>query len=115
MEKVNALMERYNHFRLDQIHSIEKPADDTIVVTLNVQNDDGEDTHHVKITFNKVKESRLLVNHALAFLDMMSGVSIIKERNLYGFAIGNCPAMLNVLGAPLYIVASEIDIEEIAL
>ena len=46
---------------------------------------------------------------------MMSGVSIIKEHDLYGFAIGACPAMLNVLNAPFYIVASEIDIEEIML
>lgn len=115
MEKINALLEKYNHFRLDQIHSIEKPSEDTIVVTLNVQNDDGEDTHHVKITFKQIKQSRLLVNQALAFLDMMSGISIIKERDLYGFAIGSCPAMLNVLNAPLYITASEIDVEEIEL
>ena len=115
MEKINAVLEKYNHFKLDQFHSIEKPSEDTIVVTLVVQNDDGEDTHHVKVTFNKIKESRLLVNHALAFLDMMSGISILKERDLYGFAIGKCQAMLNIISAPLYIVSSEINIEEIAL
>ena len=115
MEKINALLEKFNYFRLDQFDSIEKPTEDTIRVTLVVQNDDGEDTHQVKLTFNNIKEARLLDNNTLGYLDMMSGVSIIKEHDLYGFAIGACPAMLNVLNAPFYIVASEIEIEEIVL
>lgn len=115
MKEIQALLEKYDYFKMDRFHSIEQPSDDTILVTLLVQNDEGEDTHHVKITFKNVKESRLLVNHALAFLDMMSGVSIIKERDLYGFAIGRCSAMLNVISAPLYVVADTVDFKEEAL
>lgn len=115
MENLNALLEKYDHFRLEQFHSIEKPAEDTIRITLAVQDDYGEETHHVKFTFRKIKNAKLLVNDALAFLDMMSGVTLIKERELYGFAIGDCPAMLNVIHAPFFIVAEEVEAEEIAL
>jgi hypothetical protein len=45
-------------------------------------------------------------------MDTGFGISIIKEHDLYGFALGKGTAMLHVLNAPLYIVASDINIEE---
>lgn len=115
MEEINAILEKFNHFRLEQFESIEKPEEDTIRITLGVQDDFGEDTHKVKITFRGIKNAKLLVNDALAFLDMMSGVTLIQERGQYGFAIGNCPAMLNVTQAPFFIVSEEVEVEEIEL
>jgi hypothetical protein len=41
---------------------------------------------------------------------MMSGVSIIKEHELFGFSIGNCSAMLAVLNAPLFVVAKSVQV-----
>ena len=40
------------------------------------------------------------------------GISIIKEHDLYGFALGSDTAMLHVHTAPMYVIASEISIEE---
>lgn len=115
MEKIQAMLEKYNYFKMDQINAIERPDEDTIVVKMIVQNDDGEDVVAVNLKFNGIKEKRLLVNHALAFLDTMSGISIVYEREHYGFGIGNCPAMLNVISAPLFVVAKALEVEEITL
>jgi len=115
MEQINTLMQKFNHFKDAQFYSLQKPADSTLLVTLIVQNDDGEDTDKVEIEFSNIHDARLLENSMLGFLDMMSGVSIIKEHNLYGFAIGSCDAMLHVQNAPLYIVSSDIKIEESAV
>lgn len=112
MEKINALLEKYKHFKDAQIRSVEQLSDSSKVVTIVIQDDDGEDVSSVKIEFNDIKDSRILQNNVLAFLDMMSGVSIIKEHNLYGFAIGSGSAMLHVQNAPLYIISSEISFQE---
>ena len=114
MEQINKLLEKYDHFKHAQIRHIESPADRSkVIITIVVQDDEGEDLNSVRITFTNVKESRLLQNNVLAFLDMMSGVSIVKEHDLYGFALGSDTAMLHVHNAPLYVIASDISVEEI--
>ena len=113
MEEINALLEKHNKFKYAQIRSIEQLSDDTRTVTIVVLDDDGEeDLHTVKIEFIDIKSSRILQNDVLGYLDMSFGISIIKENNLYGFALGSGTAMLHVHNAPLYIVSSSIKIEE---
>ncbi|HHH20203.1 MAG TPA: hypothetical protein ENK86_06815 [Campylobacterales bacterium] len=116
MEAINALLAKYDDFRDAQFYSITAPSKGTYVVTLAVLDEDGmEATHHVKLTFSGATNVRLLENSMLGFLDMMSGVSIVYERDLYGFAIGRCSAMLNVQSAPLYLIAPNLEIEEVTL
>lgn len=112
MEHIDKILEKYDHFRDAQIRAIDSTSEDSKVVTIVVQDDEGEDLQTVCFTFNDIKESRILVNNVLAFLDMMSGISVIKENDLYGFAVGSGTAMLHVHNAPLYIIASEMSIEE---
>jgi hypothetical protein len=112
MEQINSILEKYNHFKDAQIRSVQSLSDTSKVVTLVVQDEDGEDLHTISIEFKDIKESRILQNSVLAFLDMMSGISIIKEHGLYGFAVGSGSAMLHVHNAPMYIIASDITIEE---
>ena len=112
MEQINSLLEKYNHFKDAQIRSIQPLSDSSKVVTLVVQDDDGEDINSISIEFKDIKESKILKNSILSFMDMGSGISILKENGLYGFAIGSGSAMLHVHSAPLYIVASDISIEE---
>ena len=112
MEKVNSLLEKYDYFRAAQIRSIESTSDSSKVVTFVIQDDEGEDTDIIRIEFKDIKSSKILINSVLSFLDMMGGISIVKENNLYGFALGRDTAMLHVQSAPLYIIASEISIEE---
>ena len=112
MENINILLEKYNYFKDAQIRSIRQLSDSSKVVTLVLQDDDGEDLNSVNIEFDDIKQSRILDGNVLSFLDMMSGISIIKEHDLYGFAIGSGTAMLHVHNAPLFIVASEIKVEE---
>ena len=108
MEKVNTFLEKYDNFKAAQFRRIEQLSDSTKIVTIVIQDDDGEDVESVRIEFNGVSSSNLLVDSVLPFLDMMSGISIIKENNLYGFAVGNHSAMLHIGSAPLYIISSEI-------
>ena len=116
MEEINALLKRYDHFRDAQIHSLQASSDNSYIVTLAVLDEYGmEELCHVKLTFIDFTDVRLLDNHVLSFLDMMQGISIIKERGLFGFAIGSCSAMLTIQNAPLYIISKELKIEEIAL
>jgi hypothetical protein len=112
MEQINDLLEKYDHFKDAQIRSIQTGSDTSKTVTIVVQDDDGEDINTVNLEFIDIKESRILQNSVLPFLDMMSGISIVKEHGLYGFALGSGTAMLHVHNAPLYIVASDINIEE---
>lgn len=113
MEQINSILEKYNHFRDAQIRLIESPADRSkVTITIVVQDDEGEDLNTVRIEFKDIKKSRLLQNSVLPFLDMMSGISIVKEHDLYGFALGSDTSMLHVHNAPLYVIASEIAIEE---
>jgi len=112
MEKINALLEKYNHFKYEQIRSVQHLADGSKVVTLVVQDDDGEDLDTINLEFSDIKDLRILDSSVLSFLDMTSGISIIKENDLYGFAIGSGTAMLHVHNAPFYIVASDLKIIE---
>lgn len=115
MEKINALLTKFDHFRYAEIRSIQAPADASVVITLSLQDEDGEETDRVEVECRGIKEKRLLVNSVLPFLDMMNGISIIRERNQYAFTIGKCDTMLHVLNAPLYVVCDNITIEERAV
>jgi hypothetical protein len=112
MEEINALLEKYNNFKYEQIRSIQHLADGSKVVTLVVLDDDGEDLNTIKLEFSNVKDSKILVDSVLSYMDMTSGITIIKENDLYGFAIGSGTAMLHVHNAPLFIIASDIKILE---
>lgn len=115
MESINTLLEKFNHFKDDQLHSIQKPSDTSLLLTIAVQDDEGDDTHHVKIEFIGLKDAKLLEHAFLPYLDMMSGVSIIKEHGLYGFAVGNSDAMLHVKNSPFFVISEDIKIEEEAV
>ena len=112
MEEIDTLLKKYNNFKYEQLRSIQQLPDGSKIVTLVVQDEDGEDTNTVKLEFNNINDSKILVNDVLSFLDMTSGITLIKENNLYGFAIGNGSAMLQVHNAPLYIIASDVKIIE---
>jgi hypothetical protein len=112
MEKINTLLEKYNNFKDAQIRSIEQLPDSSKLVTIVLQDDDGEDLNSVKLEFSNIYESRILQNSVLPFLDMMSGLTIIKEHDRYGFALGHGTSMVHVQNAPLYIVSSEMKVEE---
>ncbi len=110
MDAIDTLLKKYNNFKYEQIRSIDQLPDSSKVITLVVQDDDGEDTNTIKLEFTNINDSKILVNSVLSYLDMTSGITIIKENNLYGFAIGSGTAMLHVHNAPLYIVSSDIKI-----
>ena len=112
MEQINSLLEKYNNFKDAQIRSIQPLSDSSKVVTIVVQDDDGEDINTIKIEFNNITNSKILANSVLAYMDMGFGISIIKEHDLYGFALGKGTAMLHVHNAPLYIIASDVNLEE---
>ena len=112
MEEINKLLNKYDNFKYEQIRSIEQLPDSRKIVTLVIQDDDGEDLNTVKLEFSNITDSKILVDSVLSFLDMTSGITLIKENNLYGFAIGSGTAMLHVHNAPLFIIASDIKIQE---
>lgn len=113
MEAINTLLQKHNNFKYAQIRSIEQLTDDTRTLTIVVQDNDGEeDLHTIMLEFKDIKNSRILLNEVLGYLDMSFGISIIKENDLYGFALGKGTAMLHVHNAPLFIISSDIKIEE---
>ncbi len=112
MKNINKILEKYKNFKGAQLRSIEQLADSSKIVTLVITDDDEEETNIVKIEFTNINSSKILVNSVLSFLDMMSGITLIKENNLYGFAIGSGTAMVHVHSSPLYIVSSNIVIKE---
>lgn len=113
MEEINTLLKKHNNFKYAQVRSIEQLSDDSRTLTIVVLDDDGEeDLHTIKMEFKGIKNSRILQDNILGYLDMSFGISIIKENNLYGFALGRGTAMLHVHNAPLFIISTDIKIEE---
>lgn len=112
MKDVNIILEKYNNFKAAQLRTIKQLPDSSKILSIVIQDDDGEDINTVNIEFTDIKSSKILVDSVLPMLDMMDGITIIKENNLYGFALGRGTAMLHVHNAPLYIVASNISIQE---
>lgn len=113
MEEIDRILEKYNHFKDTQLRSVENLTETSKVLTIVEQDDEGEDLRTVRITFEDIKESKILINSVLSYMDTGFGITIIKENGLYGFALGSGTAMLHVHNAPLYIVSSEISIEEV--
>ncbi|WP_297441669.1 hypothetical protein [Sulfurimonas sp.] len=111
MKEINDLLEKYNHFKYEQLRSV-KQLPNSKTVTIVVQDDEGEDVNSIDLTFTGISASRILEDGVLSYLDMSSGITLIKEKNLYGFALGKGDTMLHVHNAPLYIVATDIKIEE---
>jgi len=111
MKEIDTLLKKHNNFKGAQIRSVVNLTETSKVVTLVEQDDDGEDIHIVKLTFTGIQSSRILDGSVLSFLDTLSGISLIEENNLYGFAVGSCNAMLNVHNSPMYIVAEGITID----
>ena len=112
MEQISPLLEKYDNFRYAQIRSVQQLANASKIVTMVVQDDDGEDLNTVEIEFKNINDSKILVDSVLSYLDMTSGISLIKENDLYGFAIGSASSMVHVHSAPLFIIASNIKVEE---
>lgn len=112
MDKINTLLEKYDNFKWAQMRSIQQLEDSSKILTLVVQDDDGEDIQTIKIEFKNITHSKILIDSVLPMLDMMGGITLIKENGLYGFALGKGTAMLHVRSAPLYIVAADINIQE---
>ncbi|NOR55853.1 MAG: hypothetical protein GQ531_06565 [Sulfurovum sp.] len=113
MDEINKILEKYNHFKDMQLRTVRNITESSKVLTIVEMDEEGEDLHTVRITFSDIKQSRILVDSVLSYMDTGFGVSIIKENGLYGFAVGSGTAMLHVLNAPMYIVSSEISIEEV--
>jgi len=111
MQEINTLLEKYNNFRGAQIRSVEYISLTERIVTLGDEDEDGEDMYSVKLTFSDIQSSKILEQSVLSYLDMSSGITLIKENGLYGFAIGKGSAMLHVHNAPIYIVAAKIKID----
>lgn len=111
MQEINTLLEKYNNFKGAQIRSVEYISLTERIVTLGDEDEDGEDMYSVKLTFSDIQSSKILEQSVLSYLDMSSGITLIKENGLYGFAIGKGSAMLHVHNAPIYIVAAKIKID----
>lgn len=116
MEKITSLLEKYDTFKDAQLRSLEQPAEDAITLTIAILDEDFmQDVQHVVLKFSGVKESRLLENAMLPYLDTMFGVNIIHERDMYALAVGQADALIHVHMSPFYIIAKELDVEEITL
>ena len=112
MQEITTLLEKYNNFKYEQLRHIEKVSETSYIVTLVIQDDEGEDVNTIKLDFTGVQESKILVNSVLSYMDMGDGITLIKENGLFGFAVSHGTAMLHVHSAPLYIVASDLKITD---
>ncbi|MEA2072145.1 MAG: hypothetical protein U9O86_01065 [Campylobacterota bacterium] len=110
MEEINNILEKYDNFKYEQLRSVDQLEDGSKIVTLAVVDEDGEDEFVAKIEFTNINNSKLIVNRALEYLDMSSGITLIEEHGLYGFAIGSGTSMSHVQNAPVFIISSDIKI-----
>jgi len=110
MEPIDTLLEKYNNFKGEMLRHIEKTSETSYIVTLVTQDDDGEDVDTVKLEFTGVTSFKILVNSVLSYMDMTRGITLIKENDLYGFAVGEGSAMLHVHSSPLFLVSTDLKI-----
>ncbi|CAI6149654.1 MAG: hypothetical protein SPLUMA2_SPLUMAMAG2_01598 [uncultured Sulfurimonas sp.] len=112
MEEINSLLKKYKNFVGAQVRSIRTTSETSKVVTLVLQDDDGEDISSVNLEFININSSRTLPDSALAYMDMMSGIAIIYENERYAFTIGRATTMLAVHTTPVFIISDDIKIED---
>lgn len=110
MEEIKELLEKYNNFAGEQLRSIQQLEDGSKILNIAILDDEGEDLEIISLEFTDINASKILIDSVLPMMDMMSGICIIEENKLFGFALGRGEAMLHVHNAPLYIIASKIRI-----
>jgi hypothetical protein len=111
MQEINTLLEKYNNFKGTQIRSVINITEDSKVITLSEQDEDEQDIYVVKLTFTGIESSKILNRDTLGYLDTFSGITLIQENGLYGFAVGSCTSMSNIRNSPMYMVASGVKID----
>ncbi|MDQ7044637.1 MAG: hypothetical protein Q9M32_01800 [Sulfurimonas sp.] len=112
MQEVNALLEKYDNFKGAMMRSIEQREDGSKIITIVLQDDDGEDLNSVSLEFTNITSSKLVIDSVLAFMDMGLGITIIKEHDYYGFALGRGTSLLDINSSPVYIVAANLKIQD---
>ena len=112
MKDIDKIVTKYNNFVDSQIKYVEVTSDTSKRIVMSILDDDGEETSIVELNFSGIKESHILQNSVLSFLDMMSGLTILKENDLYGFGLGSGTTMLHVRSAPMYIISTDLNVVE---
>jgi hypothetical protein len=111
--KITKFLERFDDFKGSEIRSIEIISPTEIEITLTAQ-DSARAFDWVSITlhFSSVNDARVVDESKLAYLDMESGVTILKEEGRFAFALGNYSNISTLQDAQLYVIAQSIKYTE---
>jgi len=84
-----------------------------ITLSLNLQ-DKTRDYDWIGMAFEctEVSDASLIDNNQLSYLDWDEGITLIKEADQWGLAVGNYQSLSHLKDARLYIVAKTIKVKE---
>lgn len=66
----------------------------------------------IELEFTGVSDARLLQQHQLSLVDLNYGITILKEENIFAFAIGECYNLAAIKNSSCYIIASSFKYKE---
>lgn len=107
---VNSFLKEFNNFKEASFRNIEGTSETSLLMTLIITDDDGEDLNKVVLEFIGVSKFKILENSVLAYLDMYSGINILKRSDdTLAFVLGQFNDTKNIYDSPMYIIASNIN------
>ena len=111
--QITKFLERFDDFKESEIRSLKIISPTEIEITLSAQDKArAYDWITVTMLFSGVNDAGLLDESKLGYIDMESGITILKEADNFTFALGEYQSISALKDAQLYIIAQTIKYQE---
>ena len=110
---IPAFLKRFNNFKDAEFRSIDLISPLQIKLVFAVQDEARAfDWITISLEFNGVVDARLLEHNRLSLVDMSDGINIVKDGELFAFAIGECYNISNIKNSVCYLIANDLKYQE---
>ena len=110
---INSFLERFGNFIDAEFREINIISPTTLTITFATQDSARAfDWVTVTLEFSGMSDAKLLESSKLSMIDMSDGVSIVKDSETYGFAIGTTQTISGIKNATVFAISSNIKYEE---
>ncbi len=110
---INSFLKKFTNFKEASFRHIEPTSDTSLLMTLVITDDDGEDLNKVILEFIGINKFKILDNSVLSYLNMYEGINILKRNdNTLAFVLGRFDDAINIYDSPMYIIATNINYKE---
>ncbi|MCD6433193.1 MAG: hypothetical protein J7L21_04055 [Sulfurimonas sp.] len=110
---LKSFLDRFDNFRDSELRHIEIISPSVITITLAGQDSARAfDWISVILKFSGVSNAKILDNAKLKLVDMSDGISLLCEKDLFAFGIGECENLFSIKSSTCQVVASSLKYQE---